>query len=163
MFRSSTVVLAAALALTACQSGSFSKQGASNPATVSGTAASPLPAMARTRFSDVPLPEGIKEDIERSYVYESASLQVGRMVYEVDTRSTNVAQFYITEAPKYGWQLTSMLQAEGAQMMFQKPGKEMWVMVSPKGMMSKNARLVIHVVPTETTTHARVQNLGALR
>ena len=47
----------------------FPTQGAANPATVSGTAASPLPAMARTRFSDVPLPKGIKEDIERSYVY----------------------------------------------------------------------------------------------
>jgi hypothetical protein len=157
------MLLAAVLMLSACQSGSFSKQGASNPATVSGAAASPLPAMARTRFSDVPLPEGIKEDIERSYVYESATLQVGRMVYEVDTRSTNLAQFYISEAPKLGWQLTSMLLAEGAQMMFQKPGKEMWVNVSPKGMMSKNARLVIHVVPTETATHARVENLGSPR
>jgi hypothetical protein len=157
------MLLAAVVGLAACQSDSYSKQGAANPATVSGTAASPLPAMARTRFSDVPLPKGIKEDIERSYVYESAALQVGRMVYEVDTRSTNVAQFYITEAPKLGWQLTSMLQAEGAQMMFQKPGKEMWVSVSPKGMMSKNARLVIHVVPTETVAQARVQDLGSPR
>ena len=163
MFRSSGVLLVAILTLTACQSDSYSKQGATNAATVSGTAASPLPAMTRTRFSDVPLPEGVKEDIERSYVYENATLQVGRMIYEVDSSSTNVAQFYIVEAPKHGWQLVSMLQSGGAQMMFQKPGKEMWVVVTPKGMMSKNTRLVVHVIPTETTTQARVQNLGSAR
>jgi len=151
MKRYMVLCLALACGVSACQSGSFSKKGAANPPTVSQGAASPLPAMARTRFSDVPLPEGIKEDIERSYVYESASLQVGRMVYNVKKRVTTVAQFYITEAPKYGWQQTNMLQAEGAQMTFAKPGRTMWVSVSPEGLMDRRSRLVIHVVPDESS------------
>ncbi len=150
MFRSVGVCIAAVCLLTACQSGSFSKRGAANPSTVSQGAASPLPAMARTRFSDVPLPEGIKEDIERSYVYESSSLQVGRMVYKVNQRVTTVAQFYMTEAPKYSWQLTSMLQAEGAQMTFEKVGRKMWVSVTPLGLMDRSSRLIIHVVPDDS-------------
>jgi hypothetical protein len=155
--------LAAGILLTACQSGSFSKHGAANPATVSGGGPSPIPAMARTRFSDVPLPQGIKEDIERSYVYESASLQVGRMVYNVGKSVTNVAQFYINEAPRHGWQLTSMLQAEGAQITFEKPAKRMWVSVSPDGLRDKNSRLVIHVVPEETTRQTRLESAGPAR
>jgi hypothetical protein len=115
--------------------------------------------MARTRFSDVPLPEGVKEDIARSYVYESSSLQVGRMVYKVKQRVTNVAQFYITEAPKYGWELTNMLQAEGAQMTFEKEGRRMWVSVTPLGLMDRNSRLVLHVVPDESHGGVSSQSL----
>lgn len=161
MLRIAGVSLAAMVMLTACQSGSFSKQGAGNPATVSGASASNIPPMAKTRFSDVPLPQGIKEDMERSYVYESSTLQVGRMVYDVDERIINVAQFYINEAPRHGWELTSMLQAEGAQMTFEKPGRRMWVSVSSDGMMKKNSRLIINVVPDEASTQGRVQTLGA--
>ena len=150
MFRFLGVCVLSVSLLSGCQSSSFSKQGAANPATVSQGAASPIPAMARTRFSDVPLPEGVKEDIERSYVYESSSLQLGRMVYKVNQRVTNVAQFYITEAPKYSWQTTSMLQAEGAQLSFEKPGRKMWVSISPLGLMDRKSRLVIHGVPDES-------------
>jgi hypothetical protein len=149
--------------LAACQSGSFSKQGAANPATVSGAGGSPIPAMAMTRFSDVPLPQGIKEDLERSYVFESRTLQVGRMVYSVDRRVTSVAQFYIQEAPKYGWQLTSVLQAEGAQLSFEKPGKRMWVSVSEGGFFGRGSRLVIHVVPDESPAEGRIDTLGGRR
>lgn len=163
MIRPICACLAAGLFITACQSGPFTKKGVANPATVSGDGASPIPAMPMTRFSDVPLPQGIKEDIERSYVYESRSLQVGRMVYSVNQRMTNVAQFYIQEGPKYGWQLTSMLQADGAQLSFEKPGKRMWVSVQPDGLRDKNSNLVIHVVPDESPSEGRIDTLGGRR
>lgn len=94
------------------------------------------------RFKDVPLPAGLKEDFERSYVYESTSLQIGRMVYTSKAGVNELANFYLKEAPTAQWVLESALQAEGGQtLIFKKPGKRLEVKVQEQGV--PRPRLVI--------------------
>ncbi len=103
------------------------------------------------RFKDVPLPAKAKEDSERSYVYESPTLQVGRMVYTIRADVNDIAQFYIDNCPAGDWKLVNIKQASGgAEMLFRKPGKKLEVSVIPLGLM-QGQRLVLHLVPDQTT------------
>lgn len=152
-------VFVLAIALTACQSnsGGFSKNGGSATGQMGG--ASVIPPMSSTRFSDVPLPKGSKEDLERSFVYESHSLQIGRMVYKTKHRVSEVAQFYIQEAPQYDWKLISVMQAEGAQLAFEKPGKHMWVTVHRDGFFGRKSTLIVNLIPEDESGNASMQTL----
>lgn len=127
------------------------------PTENTGATAAPAPApsglqMATSqRIKDVPLPAKAKEDLERSYVYESASLQLGRMVYTIRAPVNEVAQFYIDTTPAAGWTLINVKQAEGsAEMLFRKQGKKLEVTVKPLGLF-QGQRLVLHLVPDQVT------------
>jgi hypothetical protein len=103
------------------------------------------------RIKDVPLPEKAKEDLDRSYIYESANLQLGRMVYTIRTSVNELAQFYIDNMPASGWNLINVKQAEGgAELLFRKAGKKLEVSVIPLGLM-RGQRLVLHLVPDSVT------------
>jgi hypothetical protein len=99
------------------------------------------------RFKDVPLPAKAKEDPERSYVYESAKLQIGRMVYNIHADPNDIANFYIAESPAAGWKLDNAQQALGnTYLLFTKPGKRLEVTVQPLGM-GRGERLILHMIP----------------
>ncbi len=101
------------------------------------------------RFKDVPLPMKAKEDLDRSYVYESPSMQVGRMVYTIRAPVNDIAQFYIDACPAADWKLVSVKQGTGgAELLFRKPGKKLEVSILPLGML-RGKRLVLHLVPEQ--------------
>ena len=85
------------------------------------------------RFKDIPLPVGLKEDLERTFVYQSSALEVGRMVYSTRASIYDLAQFFLTECPTAGWKLRNVLEAEGKTLVFAKPGKELEIVVLPLG------------------------------
>ncbi len=106
-----------------------------------------LELSTQQRFKDVPLPAKAKEDPERSYVYESAALQIGRMVYNIHANPNDIANFYIAESPAAGWKLDNAQQALGnTYLLFTKQGKRLEVTVQPLGM-GRGQRLILHMVP----------------
>ena len=111
-------------------------------------AAPGLPLATDQRFRDVPLPVGVKEDLERSYVYESSSLQIGRMVYTSREPINALAQFFIRECPTADWKLEHVVQADGADLEFRKPGKRLDITVRDLGP-TKGRLVVINLTPTE--------------
>jgi len=108
-----------------------------------------LPLSTRPRFNDVPVPAGVEEDFDRTYVYESSTLQVGRMVYTTREDVSDIASFYLREAPLVDWQLQSSLQAEGIHLMFEKPGKRLEVSIRPQGVGRSNL-LILNLTPDES-------------
>ncbi len=147
MLRPISVVVIAVLVLSACQSGPFWKKNKKDPLLDEGFTETGLPASLETRFPDVPLPAGVREDLERTFVYESSALQIGRMVYTSKHSVNEVAQFYIKEAPKFNWILMSVLQAEGAHLSFEKQGKRMDIVVRVSGIASGGSLLIISLTP----------------
>ena len=149
MLRSMSVAVIAVLVLSACESGPFRKKNMRNPSPDdgSGFTETGLIASLETRFPDIPLPAGVKEDLQRTFVYESSTLQIGRMVYTSKHSVNEVAQFFITEAPKFNWTLTSVLQAEDAHLSFEKPGKRMLVVVRVSGITKGGSLLIINLTP----------------
>lgn len=100
------------------------------------------------RFSDVPLPDGVKEDFERTYVYQSPTLQVGRMVYTLRADVNDIVQFYTKECPNHGWKLDNVLQGDGVQLNYSKPGKKLQVNVRPQGI-GRPKQIVLTLTPAE--------------
>lgn len=121
---------------------------AAEPAAAEPAQAGPGLAMSpNQRFKDVPLPEKAKEDLDRSYIYESPALQIGRMVYTIRADQNAIAQFYVSQCPASGWTLESIQQATGnAHLIFKQPGKRLEVTVQPLGM-GRGQRLILHMVP----------------
>lgn len=83
------------------------------------------------RFKDIPLPVGLKEDLDRTFVYQSTTMEVGRMVYSSRASVYDLAQFFLKECPTSGWKLRNVLEAEGKTLIFSKPGKELEILVMP--------------------------------
>lgn len=103
------------------------------------------------RFKDVPLPIGLDEDLERSFVFESPTLQVGRVVYKSRDTIGELTQFFIRECPTAQWELRNVIEAQGGKtLQFTKPGKRLEVLVKG-GSFAKGRRLVITLTPEAKT------------
>lgn len=101
------------------------------------------------RFSDIPLPAEAREDLERSYVFESKTLQIGRMVYTSRSSINALSQFYAREMPIADWRLETTLQVGGGTVLkFTKPGKRAEVSITPQGVGRSNL-LVINLTPLD--------------
>jgi len=98
------------------------------------------------RFKDIPLPVGLKEDLERTFVYQSSTLEVGRMVYKSRASVYDLTQFFLKECPTAGWKLRNVLEANGKTLFFNKPGRELEVQVVPLGFL-KGRRINITLRP----------------
>lgn len=164
MMRLMLLCAVAVLMVSACQSNPFQRQ---QPAPVelgnSGPVGQevgllPEPGLALSpdqRFSDVPLPVGIRENAERSYVFESATIQIGRLVYTSRASINELTQFFLRECPTAGWELVSLRQAAGAnEMLFTKPGKRLDILVSNRGF-GRGRELVINLTPDGGSGAAR--------
>ena len=120
-------------------------------ARVSQTPAASEPGLKlspQQRFADVPLPEGVKENAERTFVYEGRGLQIGRMVYTTRKKAADLAQFYVRECPTAGWQLDNIVQADVITLNFSKPDKSLRVTITNLGM-ARGRELVLLLVPKE--------------
>lgn len=150
MKRSIAIALMLSLALTACQSNPFKRNGGGNDASADGLLApAGLQASSSQRFADVPLPMDTKEDVSRTFVYESSSVKIGRMVYTVKASVNDVSQFYIRECANMGWTLDSALQAEGVMLNFKRPGKLLHVSVTRTGIVDRSSMLVLNYIPDD--------------
>jgi len=157
-----TIILAltAATVITGCKTGPFSSNPFSrksepvvdmngDPGVTPAPVPEPgLPLATDQRFKDVPLPVGVKEDLERSYVYESSSLQIGRMVYTSREQINDLAQFFIRECPSADWKLEHVVQADGADLEFRKPGKRLDISIRDAGA-TKGRLVVVNLTPTD--------------
>ena len=153
-------VAALALALTGCTTmqNPFQKASTPPPAELPPGAGPPPgepgppppePGLALSptqRFADVPLPQGVKEDPDKTFVYEDQNIQVGRMVYTTRASVNELAQFYINEAPAGGWKLINNVQAAGQELFYVKPGKKLTVIVRDLGP-AKGRQLWLTVTP----------------
>jgi hypothetical protein len=133
-----------ALLLTACETWPWQKTPTEPVAQMDPLAAkdtkepyeapvAPQPGLALSteqRFKDIPLPVGLKEDLDRTFVYESGALQVGRMVYTSRASVSELAQFFINQCPAAGWSLKKVIEAEGGKsLLYSKAGKRLEVVV----------------------------------
>lgn len=101
------------------------------------------------RFNEIPLPEDLREDTQRSFVYDSRSVKIGKMVYYSKATINELAQFYISNAPQEGWNLVSTTQSEDSVLLFfVKPGKRLNV-ESKRGGVGRSNELILNYLPAE--------------
>ena len=159
MTRWITLTVMASLVLAGCQTGPFAPKSSepedealmeevTAPSAYEGPPMTDpgLAIATEQRFSDIPLPVGLKEDLERTFVYESSQLAVGRMVYSTKSSVNELAQFYIDECPAADWQLLDIVQAGGADLTFRKPGKRLGVGIRDLGV-ARGRMLTLTLTP----------------
>ncbi|MFP6581419.1 MAG: hypothetical protein VCD00_02555 [Candidatus Hydrogenedentota bacterium] len=147
MIRAIASMLLLTVTLCACQTGPFSRNTSDEELANELLQTDGGAATAPRRFDDVPVPKGAKEDTERTYTFESNSLQIGRMVYTVKDSPNNVAQFYIRECANLGWSLETALQANGVILEFNRPGIRLWVTTQPTGIANRSTLLILNYTP----------------
>jgi len=160
-FSAAVTIAVCACLLSGCQTGNpFAKSSTPPPAellepadtappTAEPYTAPPEAGLALSpsqRFADVPLPQGVKEDPEKTFVYEDKTIQIGRMVYTSKASLNELAQFYIRECPAADWKLQNVIQADGADLLFLKAGKRLKVNVRDLGI-TKGRQLILTVTP----------------
>jgi len=104
-----------------------------------------IPSTAQ-RFEDIPLPTGVREDIERTYVYQDANLKIGRMVYTAREAIQDLGQFFLTQMPEHGWKLDSLQQSEGVSILFTKPDKRLDISITSQGV-GRSQLLILNLTP----------------
>lgn len=103
------------------------------------------------RFSDVPLPMDLKEDSEHSYVFESESLQMGKIVYHTHASVADLSSFYLRECPAAEWKLDNKLESGTVYMVFLKPGKRLLVTIERKHGCIPYRLLTLNLTPDSGT------------
>ena len=148
------LLLVPALALTACNSLNWPWTSRSAPPAQMGGSSGDLPPggkaglplASQSRFPDVPLPIGLTEDKERTYVFESADIQLGRLVYKSRDSMNELAQFYLDEAQASGWKRDNIQQAGNYDIYFSKPGRRLTVSIRDLGM-GRGRQLILNYNP----------------
>lgn len=162
MLRILVALASLAIVLSACETtSSFFGRGGSDPAVRNASPVdssdlleSPdlldmgLPLSPTPRFKDVPVPVDARQDMERTYVYETADLQIGRLVYTSKSKLSEIAQFYLEECPSFGWELQRVVQADGFHAFFNKTDKDLAISVSELGM-GRGRRIILNLTPTK--------------
>ena len=162
MVRFFAVLLVVALALPACNTSnmptlSWGKKATPDqqpiePVDSAGAPVTPPPTglqlAPEQRFKDIPLPVGLTEDLERSFVYEAAKLQIGRMVYSSRSSIQDLANFFLRECPTAQWTLEKVLEGGTKTLLFNKSGKRLEVIVQEMGL-AKGRRVIITLLPAD--------------
>jgi hypothetical protein len=98
------------------------------------------------RFPDVPIPVDLKPMPERTMVFETQDVAMGQMAYTTRASVNELAQFYIDEAPAADWRMVSVIQDEGAELTFRKPGKRLEVIIRDLGI-TRGRSLIVRLMP----------------
>lgn len=160
MKRTLALLLVAGLTLSACETLPWPRSSEPTPENdplvaepMVGVVAPPLlePGLllsSEQRFADIPLPMGVVQDNVATYVFESKALQVGRMVYMTKAGVNELAQFYMKECPVADWMQVSVLEANGVEIVFRKPGKRLSVTIRDLGKI-RGRQLQIDMIPED--------------
>ena len=152
MVRLLASLLVVGLLLGGCQTDIFGRKDPVPAVKAEGDEELPLlpePGLAlavELRVSDVPLPQGVKEDADRTYLYESSAMKVGRMVYTTRHATSELADFYLRQCPEFDWKLETVTQADGYELLFTKPDKQLEVAIQKRDMF-RGCLLVINLLP----------------
>jgi hypothetical protein len=110
--RFAMILIAATVALAACESG---------PRLAATTAPVALEGETNAAFqpiTDVPIPDGARLDSGRSLVLGGQDNWTGRLVFKVGESSADAFARYHQEMPRFGWRLITSVQAESSVLTF---------------------------------------------
>ena len=115
-----------ATALTGCSTFSDSKDvNSTNPAM--------LEPQSILKFSDVPVPVGLKNLPAQSYSFESSGVRVGVLKYQGKNNPDQVVNFYKEQMAMYNWELLNVVEFGQRLMNFDRESESCIISLSPKG------------------------------
>jgi hypothetical protein len=74
-------------------------------------------------FQDVLIPHGLKAEMDKSFIYETPSLKVGRLVFSGRVQAHSLVDFFAANMEKDGWKLVNKFGFKDVVLNFSKPAK----------------------------------------
>ncbi|MFH1281495.1 MAG: hypothetical protein ABIH91_02110 [Candidatus Omnitrophota bacterium] len=124
------------IALTGCTTYSGSK-GPVNPGSLS--------PQAILKFTDIPVPVGLKSLPEQSYSFESSGVRVGVLKYQGKNNPDQIVNFYKEHMPMYNWNLINIVEYGQRLINFERENETCIVTLQPMGW--GNTLLIISLGP----------------
>ena len=122
--------------LIGCTTTSSSKESA-NPGSLS--------SQTLLKFSDVPVPVGLKSLPEQSYSFESSGVRVGVLKYQGKNNPELIINFYKEQMPMYNWNLVNIIEYGQRLMNFERENETCILTLQPLNW--GNSLLIISVGP----------------
>lgn len=92
-----------------------------------------LEPQAILKFSDVPIPVGLKSLPAQSYSFESSGVRVGVLKYQGKNNPDQVVNFYKEQMAMYNWNLVNIIEYGQRLLNFERENETCIIIMEPKG------------------------------
>jgi hypothetical protein len=92
-----------------------------------------LEPQAILKYSDVPVPVGLKNLPDQSYSFESSGVRVGVLKYQGKNNPDQVVNFYKEQMAMYNWNLVNIIEYGQRLMNFERENETCIITMEPKG------------------------------
>jgi hypothetical protein len=96
------------------------------------------------KFSDLPVPAGLKLQTRDSYSFESSGVRVAVLKYEGKIGPDLIENFYKDQMPMYNWSLLNTVEYGDRLMNFERENETCIITLTPKG---NNTIITISIGP----------------
>ena len=103
-----------------------------------------LEPQALLKFSDIPVPVGLKNLPQQSYSFENSGVRVGVLKYQGKSNPERVITFYKEQMAMYNWSLVNIVEYGIRLMNFERDNESCIITIEPKG---SNVLLIISLGP----------------
>ncbi|MDO8489653.1 MAG: hypothetical protein Q7S42_06070 [Candidatus Omnitrophota bacterium] len=107
------------------------------------------------KFSDIPVPVGLKPLPEASYSFESSGVRVGVLKYQGKANAEQIINFYKEQMAMYNWNLVNIVEYGQRLMNFERENETCIITLEPKG---NNIILTISLGPKSQTLTKRAKS-----
>lgn len=103
-----------------------------------------LEAQPTFKFTDIPVPIGLKPMPESSYSFQCSGVRVGVLRYKGKGDAEQIISFYKQQMPMYNWTLVNVIEYGQRLLNFERETESCIITMQPKG---SNITLTISVGP----------------
>ncbi|MCG2714657.1 MAG: hypothetical protein L6308_07495 [Candidatus Omnitrophica bacterium] len=135
-------------ALMGCTTITENKAPASSPDSLS--------PQALVKFSDIPVPVGLKSLPEQSYSFESSGVRVGVLKYQGKNIPDQIVNFYKEQMPMYNWNLVNIVEYGQRLLNFERENETCIITLQSIGW--GNTLLVISLGPKSQSASKRAKS-----
>jgi hypothetical protein len=113
------------------------------PPTDTGGVPGQAPERSFAQFSDIPVPQGVSMDIERSLVFGGREDWIGRLVLNSSRGTGEIFDFYKQNAPQLGWQEITLVRSGTSVLTFSRGERVMTVQITNKTLRGSEIHLTV--------------------
>ena len=107
------------------------------------------------KFSDVPVPVGLKNLPQASYSFESSGVRVGVLKYQGKSNPERIISFYKEQMAMYNWSLVNIVEYGQRLMNFERENESCIITIEPKG---SSVLLIISLGPKSQNLTKKSRN-----
>jgi len=114
-----------------------------------------LEPQAILKFSDIPVPVGLKNLPSQSYSFESSGVRVGVLKYQGKNNPDQVVNFYKEQMAMYNWNLVNIVEYGQRLLNFERENESCIIAIEPKG---SSINLTISLGPKSQTAAKKAKS-----